>query len=289
MAVHAIEGCTCDEREVDLLYIPPERFRAAPQVGIPCRMPWQSLAVYLSRPSVGDEKDEAGAWSPAVYTDNVRRKANLVSIGALVIDVDESGDVDDVAEAVSKYACVVHETFSSTNDAPRCRLVMQLAAPVDAGTYETLHAIVRHRLSGAGIIADQAAKDASRVSYSPVRRSGAGYRFRVTHGRALHAEHVIAAHRRRLEPALPPPRATDRTGDRYLDAALQRECAAVLNAGQGARNNTLNKAAHSLARLNISDDRIEADLLDVAKRAGLSEHEARKTIASGLRARRATR
>jgi hypothetical protein len=77
-----------------------------------------------------------------------------------------------------------------------------------------------------------------------------------------------------------------RTGSRYFDAAIQRECEAVASAGPGKRNVELNRAAYALARLAIPDGRIEAELLAAAKRAGLPEHEARRTIASALRARR---
>ena len=73
------------DRILNILHMPTNRFRASPQVGVACRMTWGDLAGYLSRPSVGEAKDEAGAWSPAFYEDNVRRKANLVSIGALVV------------------------------------------------------------------------------------------------------------------------------------------------------------------------------------------------------------
>ncbi|HSY24332.1 MAG TPA: hypothetical protein VK841_19525 [Polyangiaceae bacterium] len=284
---HPISECTCTESEIDVLYISPERFRASPQVGVPCRMPWGSLGAYLSRPSIGDSKDEAGAWSPALYRDNIRRKANLLSIGALVLDFDENGDVDLVADALSLHEAIIHETFSSTNDAPRCRGVLLLAESIDAATYETAHAIVRMRLAQVRIVADDGAKDASRVSYSPVRRAGAGYRVRVTHGEPFDAYKVIETNRPKavagnIQERLP----VTPTGDRYIDAAISGECDTVASAPEGSRNDTLNKAAYSLARLHISDGRIFDALSDAAKRAGLSQHEAEKTISSALRARR---
>ena len=279
--------CTCRERSIDLLYVSPERFRGSPQVGVPCVMPWSALVAYLSRPSIGEAKDEAGAWSPALYRDGVRRKSNLVTIGALVLDVDEGGDVDEVADVLARYTAVVLETFSSVDDAPRCRAVILLASPVDAETYEMAHAVVRRRLAAASIIVDGAAKDASRLSYSPVRRPGAGYRFRALEGRPLDAAQVAAIARSDGEPpppAAPPP--TSRTGDRYIDAALEREVDAVASAAAGSRNAALNRAVYSLARLHLSDERIEESLLAAAKRAGLGAHESRRTIASALRARR---
>ncbi len=159
--------------QLDVLYISPERFRASPQVGVPCVMPWESLAAYLSRPSVGASKDAEGGISPALYTDSIRRKANLLHVGALVLDLDEGGDVDRVADVLTKYSAVVHETFSSTADAPRCRAYLQLAEPVEAATYERVHAVARKHLSAVGLVADEGAKDASRLSYAPEKLADA--------------------------------------------------------------------------------------------------------------------
>ena len=171
-----------DLGELDALYVSPSQFPRSPQVGTRRSMEWAGLATYLSRHSIDDSKDAAGAWSPGLYQDNVRRKASLISIGALVVDIDENGDVDEAADPVAKYAAIAHETFSSTNDAPRCRIVLALAEPIDAATYEALHTIVRATLARAGMPADEGAKDASRLSYAPVRRPGAGYRFRLVGG-----------------------------------------------------------------------------------------------------------
>src|SRR5580658_1563915 len=164
-----------DEPELDVLYLSPERFHCTPQIGTACRMTWPQVVAYLSRPSIGEAKGEAGAWSPGLYRDNVRRKSHLVSIAALVVDVDEAGDVDHAARQVQRYRAIVHETFSSTDDSPRCRIVLALTEPIDATTYERAHAIVRAHLRRAGFVADEGAKGASRLSYSPVRRPGARY------------------------------------------------------------------------------------------------------------------
>jgi hypothetical protein len=128
--------CDCGEPQIDLLFVSPDSFRAAPQIGMPTTMGWDALAAYLSRPSVGDAKDVAGAYSPALYINGIRRKASLVRIWALIVDLDEAGDVDVVADAVTRYRAIVHETFSSTDDAARCRLVLALSEPVDSTTYE---------------------------------------------------------------------------------------------------------------------------------------------------------
>lgn len=273
--------------QLDVLCISPERFRASPQVGVPCVMPWESLAAYLSRPSMGESKDAEGGISPALYKDNIRRKANLVHVGALVLDLDEGGDVDRVADVLAKYSAIVHETFSSTDDESRCRAYVQLVEPVDAATYERTHAIARAHLSAVGLVADEGAKDASRLSYAPVRRPGACYRFRVTKGAPLDAHAVLAAQPVRVKPPpLPAPRAE--YADAYVRAALQRAADEVSSSSAGVRHYTLSKEAFGLARLELDEHQIAGALLPAfvaaaGERRGI---EGARTIRDAIRARR---
>ena len=273
--------------DLDVLFVSPERFRCSPQVGVPCVMSPHELAIYLSRPSIGEAKDEAGAWSPALYAENIRRKANVVHVGALVVDIDENGDVDDVADAMHRYWCVVHETFSSTNDAPRCRIVIPLAEPLDAVEYERMHAIARRQLAACDCIADVGAKDSSRLSYAPVRRPGAGYRFRLVEGDALDARAILAA--QPPEPPRPAPRLSPpEHDDRYVRAALHHAADAVSGANEGVRHYTLCREAFALARLGLSDSEIETALLPafVAAAGERREYEGARTIRDAIRARR---
>lgn len=85
----------------------------------------------------------------------------------------------------------------------------------------------------------------------------------------------------------PAPPATPR-GTGYADTALAREVHAVRTAPEGQRNDTLNKAAYNAGQLvaggALDQSRVESELLSAAGMAGLSEREARATIASGIRA-----
>lgn len=78
----------------------------------------------------------------------------------------------------------------------------------------------------------------------------------------------------------PPP------GSRYVEAAVERECAAVASAVAGRRNATLNASAFSLGQLvgsgALDRRRAEDALLAAALRCELPEYEAIKTIANGL-------
>jgi hypothetical protein len=287
MPEHVFDGCVCDELALDVLFVPPWRFHARPQVGLALQMTWHKLALYLSRPTVGEAKDEAGAWSPALYCDGVRRKANLVAIHALVVDVDEGGDVGRVAAAVARYRAVVHSTFSSTPAAPRCRIVLVLAEPIDAPTYEASHAIVRAHLRAVGIPADDGAKDAARLSYAPVIRHGASYHCRRIDGVPLDARAVLAA-----QPPPPlrgaPHRTDPQHADAYARAALRRGAGAVAGSSPGTRHYMLSKEAFTLARLGVDEEQIARALLPafVASAGEAREHEGRRTIRDAVHARR---
>lgn len=78
----------------------------------------------------------------------------------------------------------------------------------------------------------------------------------------------------------------------YGEAALRGELDSMLAAYEGARNNTLFKSAANLGRLVavgiLSDTAVTDALAAAAREAGLSEWEATRTIASGLRAGVAT-
>jgi P4 family phage/plasmid primase-like protien len=79
---------------------------------------------------------------------------------------------------------------------------------------------------------------------------------------------------------------------KYVQAALARECAAVRDAAKGARNQTLNRAAFALGTL-VGARRLDRVVAEAALLAAAAEHfgrddftadEARRTVASGLRA-----
>lgn len=74
----------------------------------------------------------------------------------------------------------------------------------------------------------------------------------------------------------------------YLFRALEGELQRVLDATEGGRNSTLNRAAYSLGQLVgaglIDEDALTSALLEAAAAVGLDEAEAVPTIRSGLRA-----
>ena len=253
---------TC-QGELDLLFVPADMFLRIPQVGRPHRMTFAQLAENLSKPVEGDKKDVAGAYSPALYRDNVRRKSNLVHVCCLVIDIDE-GNVDParLAELFAKRRAVVHSTFSSAPDARRSRIIVELERAIDGATYDKLHAWYRARLSKVGVVADIGAKDASRLSYLPVVKPGQKQVTIQLHGTPLDAKGLVA--RMPEPPPRPPPVVIPPDHrDKYCQGALRRAVEEVSRAKVGDRHYVLAKEAWGLARLDLSEQEIEAALLPV--------------------------
>ncbi|MCX7178015.1 MAG: AAA family ATPase [Proteobacteria bacterium] len=85
-------------------------------------------------------------------------------------------------------------------------------------------------------------------------------------------------------PTTPP--SGDRPTERYAQVALDAEIGAVMRAGEGTRNDTLNRAAFSLGQLVgagvLSRGTVENELTRAAYAAGLASHETAPTIKSGI-------
>jgi len=75
-------------------------------------------------------------------------------------------------------------------------------------------------------------------------------------------------------------------GDRYARAAFNGEYLLVVNAPEGKRNDTLNRACYNLGQLVgdglLDRSEVETALLSAALSIGQNEREARATIASGV-------
>jgi hypothetical protein len=136
-------------------------------------------------------------------------------------------------------------------------------------------------------LADDGAKDASRVSYAPVVRPGTVYRFREVDGAPLDARAVLA----KQPPA--PMRAplclpAHEHIDAYVRAALRRAASNVTTSDPGSRHHTLLREAFALARFNLSHEEIERVLLPafVTTAGEARRREGERAIRDAVRARR---
>ncbi len=283
---------------IPVLVLTPNRLRARQHIGLPVVFDdFDMMAVWGSRPTwidpTGDaSKDKArgGGIALGTYAGNRRTKRAWQSGRALSLDFDDAGDVDRIADALP-YSCIIHETYSSTSAAPRCRAYLELAEPImDVAIFDRAHAVVRRHLAAAGAVADDGAKDCSRLNYVPCRARGMGYRFRRVEGEPLDVSRMLAA--------APPPSAPTATvlplpqnRDRYIAAALQRARLNVASASPGGRHLALGREAYSLARLGLREHEIRDALLPafVAAAGEKRRAEGARFVRDAIRARRGAR
>lgn len=253
---------------------------------------WEDLCEWLALERVASCKAEHGAWTPALFIDNHKTKERLVHACALLIDVDEGGDVDRLAAVLVGHRALVHGTYSSTPEAPRARIVMPLVAPVDARADEHLWQVVVAHLGSRDVQVDLGTSDAGRLGYLPAHHPDRpAVRFVRVEGEALDADRILAAQPPIREPAAPKTVAPEHR-DAYVRAAI-RGCSEDLgSASVGDRHHTLLRAAWSLSRpdLGLSESEIESALLPVAVAVmgDRRRDEARRAVRDTYRARRRT-
>jgi hypothetical protein len=286
---HELDGCTCNvEPLIAMTLLGPERLPLAPQRGLGLGVTWAELVRWIGEPIVTADKASAGGFVLAKLGNGIRRKCHVESVSALALESDSGKMTPEAAhERLHKYRHVIYSTASSTPEHPRWRAILETSRPM----LPDEHAIVWAR--AAQVIerdapVDGACKDPCRLWYTPTVRPGAVHTVLTGEGAPVDVESVLAnasaarAKARTTAPSTPRPE----HGDRYIDAALTRECNNVASAPDGARNVALNRATYALARFHIPNIEITEALLRAAISAGLPELEARKTIASALKARR---
>ncbi len=254
---------------IPALVLTPRRMLAPQHVGLPVvfehfdmMSAWGSRATWID-PSGEPSKDKAlaGGITCGLFDGNRRKKSAFRETRCLTLDFDDDGDVDRIADTFG-HSCFIHETYSSKPGAPRCRAYVELADPIlDVAVYDHAHAVIRKHLAAAGEVADEGAKDCSRLNYVPVRARGSGYRFRRVEGPPLDVARMLS-----VQPP-PAPRSAPRLGplperrDRYVAAALERARANVSRATPGGRHLALCREAFSLARLELGESEIAEALL----------------------------
>jgi hypothetical protein len=212
-------------------------------------------------------------------------------VHAITFDIDGGGDVDRASEAFAAFRKIVHSTYKSTSEAPRCRVVLPLAAACTSlRDYERAHGVVRKELTQRGFIVDEGAKDISRLNYAPMVYPGRAFAFRSSTGAAFDIDKFSAAAPPPPKPK-PPPKPEHRNA--YIQAALRRSSNALFAANVGDRHHLLSKEAFTLSRpeLGLSLDEVRGAVLEAfVARAGESRRrEAERTIADAFKAARGGR
>src|SRR5688572_1238614 len=133
---------------------------------------WQQLCKNFQNPRVRLDKDGT-LFSPAVFDPPKRAKTNARQLSLLVLDLDHAAKLGTIKSGLSQLKCryIISSTHShlrrteSNPDAePRFRVVIPLTEPIPAASFLSLWSYVKYRT---GLNVDEAAKDESRIFYTP--------------------------------------------------------------------------------------------------------------------------
>lgn len=147
------------------------------------------------------DKRRLPMWSPVKLFPLRRAKVNVKSISCLVLDYDDGTLVEDALERWSPWYCILHTSWSHTEDHHRFRVILPLQRDV---TPEEYPALWRWAEMHSGREVDKKCKDSSRAYAVPAVDADdaehvARFRAEVTAGDLLSPDQVIP-----LAPKLPP-------------------------------------------------------------------------------------
>lgn len=135
-------------------------------------------------------KESLSGWSPAHFSANARKKANVERVFALALDFDNAWEeilpdgsrlkhvlpheeIVAVEAGLSPWtgakACS-YTSYSHTPEWPRFRLIVPFARAVTAKEYAIVWSWARERLESAGQVIDEQCKDPGRFWFSPAKK-----------------------------------------------------------------------------------------------------------------------
>jgi hypothetical protein len=279
--------CTCPRAadEIVMTVIGPQHLRRKPQSGARVVETWDRSVQWWLHPVVSTDKASAGGFVLADLRDGIRRRDHVIAVSAIAFDHD-AGTVSaaDAHAHFGKYRHVVYTTASHTPERPRWRVVGSVSRPMSVEEHAIVWPWTARLLEARGVIVDRATSDPCRLWYTPTVRPGAAFESYVGNGFALNVDNVLAV----AKAAAEQPKSITTTAAARGSPARALECAAktVASAPVKQRNPTLFHEAYALGRFEaLSVDQIDRALRHAAKRAGLSDYEAAKTIVSALKAR----
>ena len=133
---------------------------------------WQQLCASFQKPQVRLEKDGL-LFSPAYFEPSLRRKENVRELSLLVLDIDHNAELETLQTRLAALQCAftiysTHSHLQQTESNPeaesRFRVVMPLAEPIPSDLFPALW---QHAKQATGLPLDEAAKDSSRIFYTP--------------------------------------------------------------------------------------------------------------------------
>lgn len=277
---------------------PAKGFR--PQTtGTPGTTTWAGLARLLGRASEGEpskyadpnvQKSARGGWSGCSLRNGRRLASAFVETRLLGLDIDKNGKVEQALKAFEPFKKIVHATYKSTAEAPRCRVILLLKVPCrDAEAFRRAHRAARHAVVQAGWFHpedfDDAGSDPSRLWFLPMVPPGISYIFHVTEGALLDVSKLsapVAANKPTLAKVARSSKPSG-SGSGALAWADRR----MRSASEGHRHSTVYAVAAWLAE--IAPPIPEHEIVDVLMSYAPAGRDAefRRTIADGIRRGRA--
>lgn len=154
----------------------------ADNVPVPVERDWSEIVSKARRPPIRKEKDGA-LWSPAIFDPAKRLLKNVREVSALALDYDDNANFERDLAPWLPYMFVAHTTFSHTPEEQKFRVIIPLAEAIPGAEFPRLWKWAS-QVSEKKI--DAGASDASRMFYTPGRRSEtAPYLFKVNDGQLL--------------------------------------------------------------------------------------------------------
>lgn len=152
---------------------------------------WPVLAAMVTTPGHAASKLSAPGWSPATFS-GTRANANVVEVGALVLDYDGGVSISDVEVAVSGLAAAWHTSWSHTEANPRFRLVVNVSRSMTPDEFVRVWAWGFERFRSGTGRADPSCKDVSRPWVLPVQRTVETFASKALAGAPLDVDHVLS-------------------------------------------------------------------------------------------------
>ena len=199
-------------------------------------------------------------WSPAVFAENHRKADNVERVYALGFDVDEDPIPDGAAirSALAGILSIAHTSSSSTQAAPRWRLIVALSRPVTGEEYSRLWLAVESMLP----FPVGRSRDASRAWYLPREGADGSYELIEIDGAPLDVD--AALEMQPAEKAPTSPVAASTPSPSPTPAGNVREAAAAaLGAAWPARGKGRHEAQRALAGALVRDGWSEGDAVEI--------------------------
>lgn len=296
MTIPRTNGATVQAAQPDTtIYITRFRSLTVPQGESESYADWEELvADFEANYDVIAEKKDGQGWAPATFSGDMRSKRNVERVSCLVFDYDKGTTTMQAAfdfwcwaafAAFEKQpfttACLVHTSYSHTEEHPKFRVILPLSRAVDGNEYEAIWSFCAELAAKAGHELDQACKDASRMWFFPACKPGSEVAFLFTEN----AQHVDVrrilkecGYRKKTKGTKASSESVLSSASRFFEKGIDQ----IRDAAQGERNQVLNRVAYVAGRYiaggRLNEDRVRREVFEAGVACGLDPSEVENTL-----------